>query len=208
MKTKLFTLFCAVLVLIVAVSCGKLDVVGKDSARAFGEMLDTLPPSGAGNDWHIAALDGGASFVWNRERAAVIVDTEPFAKAGADISQFTNVSDGQLLIALNFQSAGREKTDPLADYQYIVDTARSRIGFHTALDHYNIDLGDGNMFEWAKNMSTNDKDIVFVLNPAPFIAAGVDPNKIDGWVFTKVPSMDANGKAIEVDKILKPINLK
>jgi hypothetical protein len=208
MKTKLFTLCCAVLTLIMAVSCGKLDVVGKDSARAFGEMLDTLPSSDDGNDWRIAALDGGASFVWNGERAAVIVDTEPFAKAGADISQFTNVSDGQLLIELNFQSAGREKTNPLADYQRIVDTARSRIGYHTALDHYNIDLGDGNMFEWAKNMSTNDKDIVFVLNPAPFIAAGVDPNKIDGWVFTKVPSMDANGKAIEVDKILKAFNLK
>jgi hypothetical protein len=208
MKTKLCTLCCAVLTLIVAVSCGKLDVVGKDSARAFGEVLAAMPPSDDGNDWRIAASDGGASFVWNGERAAVIVDTVPFVKAGADISQFMNVSDGRLLIALNFQSAGRGKTNPLADYQHIVDTARSRIGYHAALDHYNIDLGDGNMFEWAKDMSTNDKDIVFVLNPAPFIEAGVDPNTIDGWVFTKVPSMDANGKAIEVDKILKPVNLK
>jgi hypothetical protein len=56
-------------------------------------------------------------------------------------------------------------------------------------------------------MSTNDKDIVFVLNPEPFIAAGVDPSKIDGWAFAKVTVDDANGKPVEVDKILKPFNL-
>jgi hypothetical protein len=63
------------------------------------------------------------------------------------------------------------------------------------------------MFEWAKDMSTNDKDIVFVLNPEPFIKAGVDPNKIEGWAFAKVTVDDANGKPIEVDKILKPFNI-
>jgi len=33
----------------------------------------------------------------------------------------------------------------------------------------------------------NDKDIVFVLNPEPLIAAGVDPKAVDGWVFARVP---------------------
>jgi len=69
-------------------------------------------------------------------------------------------------------------------------------------------LGDGNMFEWAKNLSANDKDIVFVLAPEPFIAAGTDPAKIDGWAFAKVTVDDANGKPVQVDKILKPFNLR
>jgi hypothetical protein len=64
------------------------------------------------------------------------------------------------------------------------------------------------MFEWAKDLSTNDKDIVFVLDPGPFIAAGVDPGRIEGWVFAKVPVMDASGKPVEVDKILKPYDLE
>jgi hypothetical protein len=64
------------------------------------------------------------------------------------------------------------------------------------------------MFEWAKDMGTNDKDMVFVLNPEPFIAAGVDPGKIAGWAFAKVTVDDENGKPIEVDKILKPFDLR
>jgi hypothetical protein len=69
------------------------------------------------------------------------------------------------------------------------------------------DLDNGNMFEWAKNLATNDKDIVFVLAPEPFIAAGTDPARIEGWAFTKVTVDDANGKPVQVDKILKPFNL-
>lgn len=46
----------------------------------------------------------------------------------------------------------------------IVEKSRDSIGYHAALDHYGIDLENGNMFEWAKDISTNDKDIVFVLN--------------------------------------------
>jgi len=56
------------------------------------------------------------------------------------------------------------------------------------------------MFEWAK-------DMVFVLNPAPLIAAGVDAARIQGRVFAKVPVKDAAGKTIEVDKFLKPYSL-
>ena len=64
------------------------------------------------------------------------------------------------------------------------------------------------MFEWAKDMASNDKDIVFVLNPEPFIAAGVDPSKIDGWIFAKVETKDESGKTVFVDKLLKAFNLK
>ena len=56
-------------------------------------------------------------------------------------------------------------------------------------------------------MKTNDKDIVFVLNPEPFIAAGTDPNRIEGWLFTKVTVDDKNGRPVLVDKLLKPFDL-
>lgn len=47
-----------------------------------------------------------------------------------------------------------------------------------------------------------------LLNPEAFINAGVDPSKVEGWVFAKVPVKDDNGKEIEVDKLLKPFDLK
>jgi hypothetical protein len=56
-------------------------------------------------------------------------------------------------------------------------------------------------------MGKNDKAIVFVLDPEPFLKAGADPRKIEGWVFGKVP-VDIDGKPTEVDKLLKPFNLK
>jgi hypothetical protein len=70
------------------------------------------------------------------------------------------------------------------------------------------------MFEWAKDMVANgydnsvqDKDIVFVLNPEPLIAAGVDPEKVEGWACAQVP-IEENGKTIQVWKLLKSFDLK
>lgn len=41
-----------------------------------------------------------------------------------------------------------------------------------------------------------------------FIDAGIDPGKVEGWAFAKIPVMDEQGKEIEVDKLLKPFDLK
>ncbi|MDR2158499.1 MAG: hypothetical protein LBP23_00355 [Treponema sp.] len=69
-----------------------------------------------------------------------------------------------------------------------------------ALDHYGVSSGGGNLFEWAK-------DTVFVLDPAPLIAAGADPARIDGWTFAKVTVDDENGRPVQVDKVLRAFDL-
>jgi hypothetical protein len=86
---------------------------------------------------------------------------------------------------------------------------RDRIGYHEKLDHYGIALGGGNMVEWAKDLATNDKDLVFILNPEPLLAAGLDPAKLAkaGWILAKVDTRDAQGKAIQVERLLKPFGL-
>ncbi|MDR0586735.1 MAG: hypothetical protein LBG26_05805, partial [Treponema sp.] len=89
----------------------------------------------------------------------------------------------------------------------IVNLKREAIGYHMAMDHYGVNLGGGNLFEWAKDMAVNDKDMVFVLDPAPLIAAGVDPARVAGWIFDKVTVDDENGKPVQVDKLLKPFDL-
>jgi hypothetical protein len=99
---------------------------------------------------------------------------------------------------------------PLAAYEQIVNKYRKSVNFRTALDHFGALLGDGNMFEWVKDFSVNsatnesqEKDIVFVLNPEPLIAAGVDPEKVEGWAYAQVPTDDG-----DVWKFLKPFDLK
>jgi len=223
MKTKITALFA--LLAITVFSCSKLDVVGSYSIRSFNELLQNAPQlvseDKANGGWSISAPDNSVRFIWSKNFAEsplydvmLEINAEPFIAAGLDPSKLPDnffFKDGMLTVGTklgNEKLSYQGEASPLASYEQIVKLKRGSIGYHGQLDHYGISLGDGNMFEWAKNLTTNDKDIVFVLNPDPFIAAGVDPAKIDGWAFAKVTVDDANGKPIQVDKILKPFNLR
>jgi hypothetical protein len=206
------------------ISCGNLDVVGKDSINSFDKVLKAAPqavmPDAMNGGWSFAAPDNEARFIWSRNYAEsplhdvmLEFNAAPFIAAGLDVEKLPDtiaVYEGKIMVGTKLgQEVLKYAGDvtPLASYEQIVKLKRSAIGYHGALDHYGVNLADGNLFEWAKDMSTNDKDIVFVLNPEPFIKAGVNPDRIAGWVFSKVIVDDANGKPIEVDKILKPFNL-
>jgi len=157
------------------------------------------------------------------------LDAKPFLDAGLDPNKLPenyfyyqgemmgDMSNDMLMVGTklgNDRLSYRGSPTPLAAYEQIVEKYRSSINYHTSLDHYGVKLGDGNMFEWAKDLSTNsstgenqDKDIVFVLNPEPLAAAGVDPEKVEGWVYAQVP-VEENGQTTNVWKLLKPFNLK
>jgi hypothetical protein len=224
---KLFNIAAGTLFTLLVFSagaCGKLDVVGNDSIRSFGELLQNTPrpvsQDTVNGGWSLSAPDGSARFVWSSDFAKSPVydvmlefDAAPFIIAGLDPLRLPDTiafHDGKLTVGTklgNESLSYKGEITPLASYQQIVRLKRSAIGYHGAMDHYGVSLGNGNLFEWAKNLNANDKDIVFVLEPAPFIGAGVDPDRIEGWVFAKVPVDDENGKMIEVDKILKPFDL-
>ena len=216
------------IVLMLAVSCERLDTVGNYSIRSFGELLDGAPGlvylvyrNSEKGGWSLEAPDGNARFFWSGNSAAsplfdvmIEMDAEPFIAAGLDVSKlpdnfYFNSENNFLAVGTRLGIEQYDGEDsPLALYERIVKFRRDMIGYHGAMDHYGINLGDGNLFEWAKDLNTNDKDIVFVLNPEPFIRAGVDPEKIEGWAFAKVPVEDEKGRMIEVDKILKPFDLQ
>jgi predicted transcriptional regulator len=56
-------------------------------------------------------------------------------------------------------------------------------------------------------MGTNDKDIVFVLDPAVFIEGRSRTPKRSRWLYAKVKTMDGSGRPIEIYKFLKPYNI-
>lgn len=202
----------------------QLDVVGKESVTSFSAVLQTMgdkvTPDEINGGWSLPSPDDTARFIWSNDYSSsqlhdvmVEFDAQPFLDAGLDTSKLPeNITfyDDMLMVGTKLGEDKLEySSEPtaLASYEQIVNLYRDTIGYHTALDHYGVNLGDGNMFEWAKDMSTNDKDIVFVLNPQPFIDAGVDPTAVEGWVFAKVP-VEMGGKSSEVDKLLKPFNLQ
>jgi hypothetical protein len=221
MKTtlKLFAFF----IILAITACSKLDVVGNDSVRAFNDLLESDPYLMAEDEttWYIIAPDSSVGFIWSKNFAESPVydvmlefDAAPFITAGLDLSKlpdnFILLDDMFIIVGIKLgdeQLKYNGEATPLSSYQQIVKLKRRSIGYHMQMDHYGINLGNGNMFEWAKNLTTNDKDIVFVLDPAPFIAAGTDPTKIEGWLYAQVTVDDKNGKPIQVYKFLKPFNL-
>mgnify|MGYP003614764389 FL=1 len=76
------------------------------------------------------------------------------------------------------------------------------------MDHFGIKLGNGNMFEWAQDTASNDKDIVFVLDPEFIGQYGADVANIEGWLYADVEVMDEDGKLVTVKKLLKPFDLE
>jgi hypothetical protein len=224
MKTAKKLTGLSALLAITVFSCSKLDVVGNDSIRAFNDLLQNAPQlvseDKANGGWSISAPDNSARFIWSQNISGhppynVMIEfvSAPFIAAGLNPAllpgNFT-VYKNTIAAGISFepnQLQNMSDTTPLSMYEQIVKLKRNSIGYHGQLDHYGINLENGNMFEWAKNLTANDKDIVFVLNPDPFIAAGAAPAKIEGWAFAKVTVDDANGKPVQVDKILKSFNL-
>jgi len=223
MKKKLILVAISLIALTGLSACNKLDVIGDTSIKSFEKILSTVSDNVSEDatygGWSLVAPDGGARFLWSKDYsktetydALLEVNAQPFIEAGLDSSK---LPEGMLVgdkIILGTEFGNESLTyegdaTPIESYKQIVKLSRDSIKYHAALDHYGVDLMNGNMFEWAKDMSKNDKDIVFALNPQVFIDAGVDPENVEGWVFAKVEIMDEKGKTIEVDKFLKPFDL-
>ncbi len=217
--------------------CGATDVVAKFANESFGAVIAASGPGVTWSEsdyaWSLASPDGdqlllSADFSRNnaagspadldKPDAEFVFDASPFLAAGLDVAKLPpadgiryELEDGMFMIHFELSSdafAPEAKKTIGSTFADIVKYQRARIGYHEKLDHYGIKLGNGNMFEWAKDMATNDKDIVFVLNPEPLVTAGLDPAMVAGWVFAKVETRDDAGKTIFVDKLLRPFNLK
>ena len=220
-KTTLFLGIVMTLSLLVLSACAQTDVVGKVSVTSFGAVLDLsdVTTDEMYGSWSLNAPDNSARFIFSKDFKSsaphdvmIELDAQPFIDAGLDPAKLPagilvgdKIMVGQELGEETFTAEAQAA--PLASYEELVRLKRESVGYHEKLDHYGIDLGNGSKFEWAKDLKTNDKDIVFVLDPQMLIDAGVDPAKVTGWVFAAVEMKDESGKPVSVDKFLKPFDL-
>ncbi len=228
---KLTAVFALATLLVLSTACARLDVVGAYSAESFEAVLkvadDKVSVDEQNAGWSLAAPDGTVRFVWSADYSKSLLydvllafDASPFINAGLIPDNLPDIYTVEGDVILVGSKLGKDsprnqaQTTPLAAYRQLADSFDSIIGYHSAMDHYNVDMGDGNLFEWAKDLDVNtvdnsnqDKDIVFVLNPEPLILAGVDPQRVEGWVYATV-TMGMGATAQEVYKFLKPFDLK
>lgn len=223
--TAVFLAFAALATLLG--SCAGTDVVAKYADSSFRSLLEASGERAAksvdGLYWSLSSPQGdqvllAADFAGTAKPDFIMsFEAEPFLAAGLDMARYQAPAgveaamEGERLV-LKFELGDQAFSAAAAGsfaaaFDELVKTNRSRIGYHAALDHYGISAGGGNMFEWAKDLKKNDKDMVWVLDPAPFAAAGMEPGAVDGWIFAKVETMDGQGKAVLVDKLLRPYNV-
>jgi hypothetical protein len=236
-KSRRAALPAAILITAILAACGPTDVVGRFATTSFKALADASAGRVAWSEedqaWVLSSPAGdevsfSADFARNAAAGGMAdmdkpdvefsFDAAPFLAAGLDVSRLPAVAgikyeleEGRFMLHFelgndSFSPDARKSLE--ASFAELVRTQRPRIGYHEKLDHYGIKLGDGNMLEWAKDLARNDKDLVFVLSPGPFISAGVDPAKIQGWTFAKVETKDDAGKTVLVDKLLKAFDLK
>ena len=130
---------------------------------------------------------------------------KPFVDAGLDVSKLGDgykVVDDMFYLTADYGKGTGLKNTVTDSLFESVEYDRNMLSYHQKLDHYGIGLTAGK-FEWAKDYSTNDKDIVFVIKAQPLKDLGVDVNNINGWVFATVEEEDGS----KVDVLLKPYDL-
>ena len=202
---KKIVLLLAVLIFIAG--CTSTDVVKREAQASFEEILavDSVESSIMDGYAHIIITEGyhfdlSLNPQSTTEDVIMAVMAMPFLDAGLDVTKLPSnmrIKDDMLLITFDGLK-GSMTYDAKGQMDAILTNNRTLLGYHAELDHFGIALGD-HKFEWAKNMATNDKDVVFILSAKVLRLAGVNVEAVDGWLFVSMDGMDL---------LLKPIDLK
>lgn len=213
---KSFVIALAVLMAVALSGCA-LDVIATGSVPAIQKVIAAMPQGAVKADGglSIASPDGAARFLvksdWSGDLDALLeVDLNPLAAAGLDPTKLPRegylVKGGKLSVGRDLGDGALSGANPIDLYQALIARRPDALGFHAALGHFGISLGGG-MFEWAKDLAASDKDVVYVLDPAPLEAAGLKPENVRGWTYAQIQTMDAYGAKIDVWRLLKPVSL-
>ena len=216
MKKILATTLTLVVLLGAFAGCSSTDVVLKYSPDSFNQIAESYPEILTDNTlidhYYYLTVDGDTTLKISHDYELtgaddIMIETplNPFLAAGLSAEKLGSgykIADDMLLITADYEN-GTGMKDTVADALFeSVSYDRSLLSYHQELDHYGIGLTAGK-FEWAKDYSANDKDIVFVLKAQPLKDIGVEVTNIEGWIFATVK--DADGT--DVDVLLKPYNL-
>lgn len=200
-------LLLALALLIFIAGCTSTDVVKREALTSFEEVLavDSVESSIMDGYAHIIITEGyhfdlSLNPQSTTEDVIMAVMAMPFLDAGLDITKLPSnirIKDDMLLITFDGLK-GSMTNDAKGQMDSLLTNNRNLLAYHAELDHFGIAFGD-HKFEWAKNMSTNDKDAVFILSADTLRLAGVNVESVEGWLFTTMDGMDL---------LLKPIELK
>ncbi|MBA4348000.1 MAG: hypothetical protein C0413_04020 [Clostridiales bacterium] len=215
---KAFSIALALaLVAILLTGCATADVILKYSPSSLDKIVEKFPTLVTDNTetdhYFYLSVDGETTLKVSHEfdmtgAEDVVIQTplQPFVDAGLDpatLGAGYRTDDTSLFLVADFGAGSGEMKTITTSLFESAKADRSVLTYHADLDHYGIALPAGK-FEWAKDDTTNDKDIVFVIAAKPLADLGVDVQNIEGWIFKTM--QDDAGK--DFDVLLKPYSLE
>ncbi|MCE5187692.1 MAG: hypothetical protein LLF75_00675 [Eubacteriales bacterium] len=217
MKKLIFVILALALAAALLTGCAAADVILKYSPASLNTIIEKFPTvvtdHTANDHYFYLSVDGVTTLkvssdysLTGTEDLVLQTPLQPFLDAGLDPARlgagYRTDADSLYLVA-DFGAGTGGKTSITDALFESAKADRSVLSYHAALDHYGIQLPAGK-FEWAKDETVNDKDIVFVIAAKPLADLGVDVQNVEGWVFKTM--QDDAGK--DFDVLLKPYSLE
>ena len=204
-------------------ACRSLDVIGRDSAESFGQLLEIMNDYVAFNEqrgrYELSSPDGSALFCWNASFSdkdefdfMIYIKADVFISAGMNIENLPSgfiYEDGWLITgtkAASGPSADSYAESPEDSYRLILDFSRESLSFHYEGGHFSLNTGADNSFEWAKDLNENENAVIFMLDPKPFSDAGINTGQISGWEL-KTVSSHAGMSMVHTEKLVKSFSI-
>ena len=181
-----------------------LDVVANYALKSFETLGEAVEISAySGNTYAVYSPSRAEQFQYG-EIVQLTFDAAPFLAAGFDpasVKSAITVSDAYIIIpsenALGFMDTG----SAVSTMEAVLRNNRQTLEFHMDHDLFELHLGGGHAFRWAKDWRTNTRGMTFVINPEPFVQAGLDPTAIEGWSLASI-TLD-HGRGETVERLLK-----
>jgi hypothetical protein len=182
----------------------KLDVVSNyavDSFENLGVVIEIINHEGA----YQAISPNRNEIIIFGERVDLKFYSSPFLSAGFAPDKFEGdiIQQGDyFIIPSSGTEIALESGYSIFDiFENLLRSNRDSLEYHMDHDVFEFHLGGGHSFRWAKEWQTNTSGMVFVLNPEPFINAGLSPQALEGWALVNVTLQHGRGQT--VSRLLK-----
>lgn len=196
-------------------ACAPLSPLERDAVRAFDGIIGLRPlEEYEESRWRFSATDGGAVFSFDNMMVNMDVDMAPFIAAGADPSKLGNTCTDTLFYhaeSLCFSSPAFDmlnqnvRKTALEQFEINAPYLSEYLFLDSDAGRYGIDFDAVATFEWAEDAQASDRDVVFALDAAPLVAAGANPEAVEGWIYERAGTKDGtNGEAYQ---FVKPLDL-
>ncbi|MDR3263672.1 MAG: hypothetical protein LBT30_05110 [Clostridiales bacterium] len=204
MKKKMIYLLL-IITAVVLTACSVTDVIANYAVKSFKDLSAELGEARYQYDsgqHTLISPNGKEKFLWG-ERLAIEVDLSEFISAGLDVAKLTDFDVNGNILAIELENAKTvTETEKFSALKKTVRTNRNALGFDEDMGHFGLSFGNEFAFEWAQHLDKNDKDMVFLLNPMPFIEAGLITEQLENWVYTKLKMMK-DGKEYEAFMLVR-----